>query len=198
MEEKCKKNRCSKLEAIIGRLEMRHVLPTEADLLPGHSTKERGGCCLFSCPSIKPDWLFESLNQVIRLHRGAAVWNAVFHNAQLRLGDCQEIRQKSMKLSWSQEAKIIHRNKNLSQKGQSFGRNWTELTRGKDKHLTTVKTVLFRSWFPLSQHFQKKINTRGKRKIKRKSFLGNHPLHTAFFSSLQIKNKLSHWKLVKG
>lgn len=114
MEEKCKKNRCSKLEAIIGRLEMRHVLPTEADLLPGHSTKERGGCCLFSHPSIKPDWLFESLNQVIRLHRGAAVWNAVFHNAQLRLGDCQEIRQKNTKLFWSQEAKIIHRNKNLS------------------------------------------------------------------------------------
>lgn len=190
MEEKCKKNRCFKLE-------MRHVLPLKTDLLPEHSTKENGGCCLFFCLSIKPDWLFESLNQVIGLHRGAAIWNAVSHNTQLRVGDCQEIRPKK------HEVALEPRDQNHTQKQESIPERTElrkELNRIDKKERQAPKNggnciilVLVSS----ISAFPGKINTRKKKKnSKMRSFLGHGLLNMAF--CFIFREKKTHWKLAKG
>lgn len=141
---------------------MKHVLPLGADLLPGHNTKESGSCCLISSISIKPDWLFESLNQVIRLHRGRAIWNAVFHKTQLRLGDCQEIRPKK------HEVALEPRDQNHTQKQESIPERTEmqkELNRidGKERQAPNnggdcIISVLVSS----ISAFPEKINTRKK------------------------------------
>lgn len=88
--------------------------------LPEHTTKESSGCCFFLCLPIKPECLFESLNQAIRLNRGATCWNSVLHDIQkIRLGDLQAAWRKSVRLLLSRGTKIIHRKMNVSQKGQS-------------------------------------------------------------------------------
>lgn len=76
---------------------------------PEHTTKESCGFCLFLCLPIKPECLFKSLKQAMRLNRGSACWNSVFHNTEIRLGNLQAAWQKSVRLLLSQGTKILWR-----------------------------------------------------------------------------------------